>query len=134
MLYHLISRKLHPYPSLSELRDHRKAIDQSQTFGSILLTRLATSPTLGVRDVWEMFDDYRHVRKMKKAKKNKDALDAGHLPSPDGNASVPSVSFSTPDFAAEAEAEEAKVHEAHLKRLGLFAMNEIADLLERIKK
>ncbi|KAI0724581.1 hypothetical protein C8T65DRAFT_626972 [Cerioporus squamosus] len=123
LLYHLISRKLCPYPSLSELRHHRKAIDQSQTFGTMLSTRLATSPSLGLWDMWDMFGDYRHVRKLKKAKKESESAEKSDL---DDNAGVPSVS--SPEAGRVAD-----VDEADMKRLGLFIMNEVADLLERIK-
>ncbi|RDX55829.1 hypothetical protein OH76DRAFT_1551372 [Lentinus brumalis] len=142
VLYHLISRKLHPYPSLSELREYRKTIDRSQTFGTILLTRLATSPTLGLRDVWELVDDYRHIRKLKKAKSEsaqaeKNELEVGGGAGLNDDAKVRSVSFSTPDLGElqpEAKSEQvAKVDEADLKRLGLSIMNEVADFLERIK-
>ncbi|RPD62914.1 hypothetical protein L227DRAFT_572779 [Lentinus tigrinus ALCF2SS1-6] len=139
LLYHLISRKLHPYPSLSELREHRKAIDRSQTFGTILSTRLATSPALGLRDMWDLFGDYKHMRKLKKAKKEsagKKELDAGGPASLDDNASVRSVSFSTPDLGehqAEAGLLADDEDSADLKRLGLFIMNEAADFLERVK-
>lgn len=138
-----MSRKLHPYPSLSELRDHRNAIDRSQTFGTILSTRLATSPALGLRDMWDLVGDYRHIRKLKKAKREsagKSDLDAaaGSRASLDDTASVKSVSFSTPDLAEHLQRAEVgptvDKDDADLKRLGLFLMNEVADFLERIKK
>ena len=51
----------------------------------------------------------------------------------DDDASIHSRSFSTPDLSIETALRDAK-EEADLKRLALFLLNELADLLERAKK
>ena len=134
--YELLRKKLHPYPSLTELREHRSRIDRSQAFGTVLATRLAGAPALGLRDVWDIFGDYRRVRKLKKAKgkvmENGQETSAG-LGNADDAASVYSVSLSTSELLQDESAQAAE-EEADLKRLGLFLLNEVADLLERIKK
>ena len=90
-----------------------------------------------------MVGDYRHIRKLKKAKREsagKSDLDAaaGGRASLDDTASVKSVSFSTPDLAEHLQRAEVgptvDKDDADLKRLGLFLMNEVSDFLERIKK
>ena len=118
---------MHPYPSLAELRAHRRTIDRSQAFGSLLATRLSAAPALGLHDVWNIFGDYRRLRKVKKPK---EGSGTGEDPMKgDDASSLHSVSLSTSDTAEE-QAEE----DADLKRLGLFLLNEVADLLERLKK
>ncbi|EJF66720.1 hypothetical protein DICSQDRAFT_164561 [Dichomitus squalens LYAD-421 SS1] len=138
VLYELVRRKLHPYPSLAELREHRRSIDRSQAVGRLLATRLANAPSLGVRDVWDIFGDYRHLRKLKKAKREaagKIGPDATEeLVSGDDTSTIRSASLSTGDLPQpqDGSAQEAQ-EDADLKRLGLFVMNETADFLERIK-
>ena len=134
LLYHIVRWKLHPYPSLAQLREHRERIGRSQTFGTILSTRLAATPALGMRDMWGLFGEYRHLQKLKK-KAKKDSKGKNELPA-DDTASIrdgASASFSTADLTDEHAAKEA-AEEADLKRLGLFLLNEVADLLERVKK
>ena len=137
LLYELVRRKLHPCPSLAELREHRQRIDQSQTFGTLLAARLAIAPSLGLRDVWDIFGDYGRVWKQKKAKRDaakKNGPDAAEEPvSGDDASSVHSASYSTSELLQDRSAQEAE-EDADLKRIGLFLMNEVADLLERVKK
>ncbi|KAI1797907.1 hypothetical protein LXA43DRAFT_982582 [Ganoderma leucocontextum] len=132
LLYELLRRKLHPYPSLAELRAHRRTIDRSQAFGALLATRLSAAPALGLQDVWGIFGDYKRLRKVKKPKEGSaknGSAGAGEDPMKGDDVSgLHSVSFNTGD-TAEQQAEE----EADLKRLGLFLLNEVADLLERLK-
>ncbi|KAI0669870.1 hypothetical protein C8Q78DRAFT_1079782 [Trametes maxima] len=130
LLYSLTRRKLHPYPSLAELRAHRSRIDRSQTFGTVLSARLVASPALGVKDVWDLFRDYRHTRKLKKAAKaSKGHSSDNDLTEADDAASIHSVATERPEENTDAE----DVKEEDLKRLGLFLLGEVADLLERVK-
>ncbi|KAI0639428.1 hypothetical protein C8Q77DRAFT_1046741 [Trametes polyzona] len=131
VLYRLVRRKIHPYPSLAELRAHRSRIDRSHTFGSLLSARLAASPALGIEDMWHLFKDYQHTRKLKKAEKS--ALKAGWKDKGDADdaASIHSVATEQPEENHEATSEH--VDDEDLKRLGLFLLCEAADLLERIK-
>lgn len=131
LLYELVRRKIHPYPSLEELRAHRSRIDRAHTFGTVLSTRLLASPALGVRDMWGIFRDYRHTRKAKKAAKEKVGRHASD-PGLDDSASIHSDATENPDSSHENPLED--VAEEDLKRLGLFLLNEVADVLERLKK
>lgn len=138
LLYELIIRKLHPYPSLTELREYRSRIDRSETFGRILVTRLAASPALGLRDVWDLFGDYRHTRKVKKAKKKESAGKDEPIPglrTGEGeDANVHGAEASVADLTSDESSSRERQEEADLKRLGLFLLNEVADVLERVKK
>lgn len=133
LLCELLRRKLHPYPSLAELRAHRRTIDRSQAFGSLLAARLTAAPALGLQDVWGIFGDYRRLRKIKKPKEGSTRSGCpgtGEDPMKgDDVSSLHSVSLNTSD-TEEQQAEE----DADLKRLGLFLLNEVADFLERLKK
>ncbi len=133
LLFDLLRRKLHPYPSLAELRAHRRTIDRSQAFGALLATRLCAAPALGLHDVWGIVGDYRRLRKVKKPKEGSGkngSAGAGEDPMKgDDLSNLHGVSLGTSD-TAEQQAKE----EADLKRLGLFILNEVADFLERLKK
>ena len=130
VLYSLIRRKLHPYPSLDELRAHRTRIDRSHTFGAMLSARLAATPSLGVEDMWHLFKDYKHTRKLKKAAK--EAAARGDDGKADDAASMHSIAAEKPEEKPEDPLEDIK--DEDLKRLGLFVLCEVADLLERIKE
>lgn len=130
VLYSLVRRKLHPYPSLDELRAHRTRIDRSHTFGAMLSARLAATPSLGVEDMWHLFKDYKHTRKLKKAAK--EAAAKGDDGKADDAASMHSIAAEKPEEKPEDPLEDIK--DEDLKRLGLFVLCEVADLLERIKK
>ncbi|KAI0335244.1 hypothetical protein GY45DRAFT_1317167 [Cubamyces sp. BRFM 1775] len=134
LLYPLLRRRLHPYPSLDELRAHRNRIDRSNTFGSMLATRLAVSPSLGVKDMWDLFRDYQHTRKLKKKAKEgrKNELNEDDRNASD-SASIHSVATEKPEANHEVEDPTANVEEEDLKRLGLYLLSEAADLLERVK-
>ncbi|KAI9063089.1 hypothetical protein FKP32DRAFT_1652201 [Trametes sanguinea] len=134
LLYRLIRRKVYPYPSLAELRAYRSRIDRSQTFGTTLSARLAASPSIGVRDMWDLFKDYRRARKLKKGKSHKHGGSVSEdKTEASDTASVHSVATERPEENHEGPAEEVDVKEEDLKRLGLFMLNEVADLLERVK-
>ncbi len=130
MLYSLVRKKLNPYPSLDELRAHRTRIDRSHTFGAMLSARLATSPTLGVQDMWHVFKDYRNTQKLKKATKTL-RTEAATGETNDA-ASIHSVDTEKPEEALEPAIEDIK--DEDLKRLGLLVLSDVADLLERVKK
>ena len=135
LLYPLLRRRLHPYPSLEELRAHRNRIDRSNTFGSMLATRLSVSPSLGVKDMWDLFRDYRHTRKLKKAKGGqKNNSEEDNKANASDSASIHSIATEQPDANHEVQDLTANVEEEDLKRLGLYLLSEAADLLERIKK
>ena len=84
--------------------------------------------------MWSLFSDYRHLRRLKQAKR---ASNEKHDLGADDTASIKSgvhvTSMSATDMVDDHAVREA-AEEADLKRLGLFLMNEAADLLERVKK
>lgn len=96
----------------------------------MLSARLATSPTLGVQDMWHVFKDYRRTQKLKKAAKALHTEDAAGQA--DDAASMHSVDTEKLEQALEPAVEDIK--DEDLKRLGLLILSDIADLLERIKK
>ncbi|KAI0363910.1 hypothetical protein BV20DRAFT_65419 [Pilatotrama ljubarskyi] len=134
VLYSLVRRKLHPYPSLDELRAHRSRIGRSHTFSAMLSSRLATSPWLGVKDVWDLFREYRQTQKLKKAAKSpQNTGESEQKTEGDDAASVHSIATEKPEETHEQHSRAEDLEEEDLKRLGLYALCEIADLLERIK-
>ncbi|KAI8995656.1 hypothetical protein BD414DRAFT_456718 [Trametes punicea] len=137
LLWALVRRKLHPYPNLDELRAFRARIDRSQTLGEALSARLMGSPSLGIKDMWALFKDYRHAQKQKKAAKaHKETGSGDHENEENAGASdaasVCSVTTEKPDEDHEVSIGD-EVEKEDVRRLGLFLMNEVADLLERVK-
>ncbi|KAI0825106.1 hypothetical protein BC628DRAFT_1419471 [Trametes gibbosa] len=133
VLYSLARRKLHPYPSLDELRAHRSRIERSHTFGAMLSARLTATPALGVQDMWHLFKDYKETRRLKKAAKSAEKQVGQQDADPgDDTASIHSVASEQPVDDHEAEVKHER-DEEDMKRLGLFLLGEVADLLERIK-
>ncbi|CDO71588.1 hypothetical protein BN946_scf184911.g58 [Trametes cinnabarina] len=134
VLYRLVRRKIHPYPSLEELRAYRSRINRSHAVGATLSARLATSSSIGIKDMWALFKGYRRERKLRKPLTHKlkgmekeDRVDASDT------ASVHSVATERPEENDEGPTEEEEVKEEDLKRVGLALLNETADFLERVK-
>ena len=125
MLYSLVRRKVLPYPSLQELREHRVDVERAKEFSATVTARIVAAPTYDIQDVWRIVHDFHRSRKLKKAARNKakNAEDSD----PPGE-----------ELKAESEepalSDESDVPEADIKRELLAIMNYVADLHERVKK
>lgn len=117
---------MYPYPSLAQLREHRGHIDKASEFGEELQGRLTAASPFGLLDAWKTLRVY-NKKKVRKAKEKTKQFD--------DTASVTSVEAAVTDgdtTAAEDSAE--KNQEQGVKALGLEALCEIIDGLERLKK
>jgi GRAM domain-containing protein 4 len=128
LLYVLLRRRIYPYPSLSQLREHRGHIDKASEFGEELQGSLTATSSFGLLDAWKALRVYNNNKnKVRKANEKMKQFE--------DTASVVSVEAATTDgdiTAAEDSAE--KVHEQDIKALGLEALCELIDGLERLKK
>ncbi|OBZ78941.1 hypothetical protein A0H81_01105 [Grifola frondosa] len=134
LLYALIRRKVLPYPNLAELREHRRQVDRAQEFGAAISMRLVASPAFGVKDVWHVFKDLNHSRKLKKAAKAshpKNGENDGETIAVDPTSENTLIIEESTDSALQITQNQAD--DADLKRIGLHVLNEITDLFERIK-
>lgn len=121
LLYVLLYRKMHPYPSLAQLREHRGHIDKASEFGEELQVRLTATTPLGLVDAWKTLRVY-HKNKTHKAKEK--------MKQSDDTTSVMGIES---DVAAADESVE-NTQEQGAKTLGLEALSELVDGLERLKK
>lgn len=117
---------MHPYPSLSQLREHRGNIDKASEFGEELQARLTATTPFGLFDVWKTLRVYKKSKIHKAKEKSKQ---------PDDAASVMSVETAVTDNdIALADDLTEKSQEYGVKALGLEALCELVDGLERLKK
>lgn len=123
ILWSLVRRRLFPYPSLAELRERRRQIDRAEEFGNEITTRLATTSTFGVRDVWKVFrKGVKAARSPRSSKDLKGAVLAEAL----GSVSKEDVTvLDLPEESGEVQ---------DIKKVGLVALNELADFHERVRK
>jgi len=117
---------MHPYPSLAQLREHRGHIDKASEFGEELQARLTGTTPFGLLDAWKTLKVYNKSKIHKAKDKVKQSDDAASVTS-DGAAIIDN-DIATTDDPAE------KSQEHDLKALGLEALCELTDGLERLKK
>ncbi|KAK7064240.1 RNA cytidine acetyltransferase [Favolaschia claudopus] len=126
----LARRRVFPYPTLAELRRHRKEIDRAIEFGEELSTRFSASSNFGVKELWRIFRVFNKPKKtkVKKLARNKTSAQSAREPSADEQHSEHEVStvLDSEDTAQEKQENDGK-------RAVLQAFSEIADLHERIK-
>lgn len=116
---------MHPYPSLEQLREHRGNIDKATEFGEELQAKLTSTTSFGLFDVWKTFRVYNKSRVQKAKEKMKQSDDA---------ASVISIETTTADDdIVEGDSGE-RSREYEIKALGLEALCELVDGMERFKK
>ena len=127
ILYSLVRRKVLPYPSLQELREHRLDVERAKEFSATVTARLVAAPTYDLQDAWRIVHDFHRSRKLKKAARDraKSAEDGDHLRVGEELKTEPGES---------ALSDESDVPETDIKRELLAIMNYVADLHERIKK
>lgn len=126
MLVGLVKRRLFPYPSLADLRQHRQEILHADAFGKQVSARLSASSS-GVKEIWRLFQLLGHAWKSRTKVTTKEK----------GKGKELSDEFIS-DIATEQDAtvlDDADDEEAQdSKRVGLQLMEEIVDIHERIRK
>lgn len=121
LLYSLLRRKMHPYPSLDELQDYRDKVDRAKEVGEGLRTRMVSS-SFGVKDAWRVFRSYNKTRKHSQTTAGKQCRGEEELQE---NKDLPQENMLDDPIETELERD--------LKAMGLEAMVEFTDGLERLK-
>lgn len=126
ILVGLVRRRLFPYPSLADLRQHRQETLHADAFGQQVSARFSASSS-GVKEFWRLFQLLDRAWKSRTKVMTKEK----------GKGKESSDEF-TSDTAKEQDAtvlddaDDAETQD--LKRIGLQLMEEIADTHERICK
>lgn len=117
LLYILLYRRMHPYPSLAQLREYRGHIDKASEFGDELQRRLTANTPFGLFDAWKTLKVY-NKGKLRKAKEK--------MKYSDDTASVMNVEATATDG-------DTATADDKLRAVWLEALCQVADGLERIK-
>jgi hypothetical protein len=125
LLYVLVYRRTHPYPSLEQLRNHRGHIDKANEFGEEFNARLTATTPFGLLDAWKTLRIYNKSRVHRVKEKMKQFDDA---------ASVMNSETVMTDGSVPADDTAEKAREQGIKALGLEALCELVDGIERFKK
>lgn len=118
LLYILLYRRMHPYPSLAQLREYRRHIDKASEFGDELQRRSTANTPFGLFDAWKTLKVYNES-KLRKAKEK--------MKYSDDTASVMSAEATATDG-------DAATADDNLRAVLLEALCQVADGLERTKK
>ncbi|KAH9950357.1 hypothetical protein B0H21DRAFT_785156 [Amylocystis lapponica] len=129
ILYSLVRRRILPYPSLTELRAHRQEVDRAKDFSSAVTTRIAAAPTFDAQDVWQLFQDLNRARKVKKAARDK----AKSTNASEYDLGTPGEEQDEIELTEDPTPEDTPINDVDVKRTAMSALNEIADVHERIK-
>lgn len=116
LLFVLLKHRFLPYPSLSELKQHREEIHEADHFGEQLYRRLSTN-SFGIKDAWRLGNLVVFPFEEK-------SVFGNTRTHPPGDGSEPT------DTDGPSDSDEIQ----RLKRLCLYMMNETADFHERAKK
>ncbi|KAF7436803.1 hypothetical protein PC9H_003636 [Pleurotus ostreatus] len=135
ILFSLLRRRVLPYPTVKELRDHQAQVRRSYELGEEVHTRFSASSTIGLNEIGRIVKLINSARKAKSKVPGKDNLPskqdeafAEEEPADTDEAKVPD---STTALDASPVAEDET--EANAKRDILYALDTIADLHERIR-
>lgn len=124
ILFSLFRRRIWVYPSLEDLHNHRKEIEEADKFGAKMTAKMTTSSV--ITEMWRIFrlaDQTLNFTKRKHVKgKEKFSVDPSEPQSTaqEDNPVIDSI--------------ESSREERDVKRYGLFLLAEIVDLHERIRK
>ncbi|KAJ7786296.1 hypothetical protein B0H16DRAFT_1489978 [Mycena metata] len=132
ILFAFARRRILSYPTLEQLRAHRREIDRANEFGEEISTRFSASSALGVKELWRIFKVFN---KPKKAKVKKVAKDKKRNPAPPQEPLLDSDLGSEPEMSTVLDSEETKdiSAESDFKRAIVQTFAEVADLHERVK-
>lgn len=101
-----------------ELKQRRKQVDKANELGEEISLRLSTS-SFGLKEIWRISRIFTKSNRNKSTQKSNIGLDK-----PNGGVDDPTVLDNTKESQKETD----------VKRAVLLAMNDVADLHERIKK
>jgi GRAM domain-containing protein 4 len=118
-VWSLVKRRLHPYPTLAQLRERRKEIAKAEEFGDGITARLTKTSKFGVRDAWKVWQDFRSLSDLNVGEERPSAA------TPEG---------STPDIRMTEAVLNETPSEQTMLMLALLALNAVADLHERVRK
>jgi hypothetical protein len=120
IFYSLVRRRIFPYPTLAELREHRAEIIRANEFGDEVHSRLSASSISDIKEIWRL------LRVANKAKVKAKKFVGGNRKKDESlEESVDSVTVL--DDAKESE------DERDIKQTALHLVNEVANLHERVK-
>ncbi|KAF5385197.1 hypothetical protein D9615_001514 [Tricholomella constricta] len=125
IFYALLRRKILPYPTLTELREHRREISRATEFGEQISGRLSASSSFGLKEMWRIFKVFSKGTKNKVKVSTKATDDTSGVQQSD----IPTLPAGLTVLDDSKDRQEAR----DMKRLGLHILNEIADIHERIK-
>jgi len=123
LIFILLKHRFFPYPSQSQLREHREEISYADNFSEQLSHRLSSPSVFGPRDIWHFGRLFMFAPKDKKRIVKSKVY-------PDTQTHFNSREIGEPITLEDNDSDEIR----EMKRLGLFFMNETADFHERIKK
>ena len=126
IIFALLKRRFFPHPSLKDLRRYQEEIIRSNEFGDQVSARLSATSTEAseVIHLYKLFTKRRNKTAKQKAKDmnpTNSSEEIGDAPLKEGDMAVPEDTV---------DKEEA----ADIKKIAIYALNEIADLHERVKK
>ena len=122
----LLNRRIFSHPSLEDLRRHREEIICANEFGDKVSARLSATST-DVTEVIHLFKLFKNRRNKMAKQKAKDKNPA-HLTEESGDAPLRERDMGVPEDTIDKE------EAADIKRIAIYALNEIADVHERVKK
>ncbi|KAI5122603.1 hypothetical protein M0805_004817 [Coniferiporia weirii] len=146
ILYSLMRRKLLPYPTLAELRERRREAARSEELGEQIFLRLKATSSSNLMEAWRLFRVFSKPNKNKtkpkvKTEKRKDKIKDEKKHTGTEKTSTDFTSNLSEITGSLAEVDEATVldspteskEEGDFKKALLYALNDIADLHERVK-
>ncbi|THH21522.1 hypothetical protein EW146_g22 [Bondarzewia mesenterica] len=143
VLYILLRRRVLPYPTLAELREHRREIIHAREFGDEMHIRMFTSQSFELKDAWGLWKKFRKPKKATAklvaeektgiGKGPSGKLDAGEQGG-DETTTVPMTNAELEkDVKTSPSVDQENTDLSEKKKAALRAMNELADLQERMK-
>lgn len=124
LVYILLCRRLLSYPTLPELREHRRKVVHAQEFGNQLQARLLSPSSFGPKDMWRLAKLLPKLTKTKAKGPAKGKAGEKEEVNPEDVYVDDDILYPL---------EETK-EEQDMKKLGLRMMTELADFHERLKK
>lgn len=133
ILYSLLRRKFLAYPTLEELREHRREIAQSEMLGEQLQIRLSSTSSSNIMEAWKIFRALSKPKKDSRAKAvstKKAAVQSRQKEKREVNPDYPSSDVHTSgDEATVLDNPEESKEESDFKRSLLFALQLLAKRL-----
>lgn len=127
----MIRRRVFSYPTLEELREHRREIERANEFGAEMSSRVSATSSSGLKEMWRLFKVANKSAKTKSKASAKEKLNGASSDMPPEDAINPTeIAGDATVLDDSMNGEEAR----DLKRIALHALSEVADLHERIKK